>query len=278
VNAVRSLIIQQDARDVVVVNSGGGDAQGLLNAAGLDVRVIEHADRLYPGGARNLGLACTTHRYVAFLASDCLAGPHWVASRRLAHEAGHAAVASALLCHLPGNPVALASHLTLFCRRMPRISPALAQCYGASYDRRLFSQHGLFREDLEGGEDTDFHLRLAPEQRPVWFPSIQTVHCGPSTMRGFLRDQYLRGRRASTAWQAISGRKRTSFAWGILGRIASTLKISLMVSEKTSLLSTLVALPLIVLGGLTYAAGALAVPARSLQDPAPVIEPQQAAR
>ncbi|WP_439354396.1 glycosyltransferase [Hydrogenophaga sp. MI9] len=256
VDAVRSLLVQQNAQDVVVVNSGGGGAQAKLQEAGLGVRVVERDARLFPGGARNLGLASTAHRYIAFLASDCLASPGWVAERLNAHKAGHGAVASALLCHRPRHPIALAAHLTLFCRRMPRVPAALAQCYGASYDRKLFERHGLFREDIEGGEDTDFHLRLDPAERPVWCPAVQTVHRGPSTLRGFVGDQYQRGKRASDAWMAIAGRSRRSFAWGILGRIASTMQISVRVAERRFLLSTLVALPLIALGGLVYAAGA----------------------
>lgn len=257
VDAVRSLLAQQDARDIVVVNSGGGGAQVKLLEAGIDVRVVEHEARLFPGGARNLGLAATKHHYVAFLASDCLAGPDWVRERLAAHRAGHSAVASALLCHRPRHPIALAAHLTLFCKRMPRVPVGLAQCYGASYDRRLFEQYGQFREDIEGGEDTDFHMRLEPAQRPVWCPRVQTVHRGPSTLRGFVWDQFKRGRRAADAWVAIAGRCRRSFAWGILGRTASTMNISVRVAEGRFFLSTLVALPLIALGSFFYAAGAL---------------------
>ncbi|MFP8781047.1 glycosyltransferase [Hydrogenophaga sp. RWCD_12] len=257
VDAVRSLLVQQDGHDVVVVNSGGGGAQAKLREAGLEVRVIEREARLFPGGARNLGLAATSHRYVAFLASDCLAQPGWVSERLAAHRTGHSAVASALLCHRPRHPIALAAHLTLFCKRMPLVPVGLAQCYGASYDRRLFEQHGPFREDIEGGEDTDFHLRLDPTQRPFWCPTVQTVHRGPSTLRGFVCDQFKRGRRAADAWMAIAGRGRRSFAWGILGRIASTMNISVRVTERRFFFSTLVALPLIALGGAFYAAGAL---------------------
>lgn len=277
--AVRSLLAQQPAEDVVVINSGGGDAQCTLKRAGINVRVVERESRLFPGGARNLGLTETHQRYVAFLASDCIARPGWVKERLAAHQEGNSAVASALLCHRPRHPVALAAHLTLFCRRMPRTPAALALCYGASYDRQLFNQHGLFREDIEGGEDTDFHSRLEPAQRPVWRPSIQTIHCGPSTLRGFLSDQYKRGQRASTAWQVMAGRSRRSFALGILGRIASTLRTSVRVAEPGHLPSTLLALPLIAVGGVVYAAGALSgAPKKKDTNPNTGHSPQEASR
>jgi hypothetical protein len=36
--------------------------------------------------------------------------------------------------------------------------------YGASYDRRLFEEHGYFREDLRVGEDAEFNRRLPTRQ------------------------------------------------------------------------------------------------------------------
>lgn len=255
IEAVRSLVHQQKPGDVIVVNSGGGDAKALLRDAGLSVLVVERRERLYPGGARNLGLAFSTHRYVAFLASDCLAQPGWIAARLNAHRAGHRAVASALVSHRPRHPIAMAAHLSLFCRRMPRVPVELAQAYGASYDRQLFEQHGRFREDIEGGEDTEFHSRLAPEDRPTWCPEVRTMHRGPSTLSGFLVDQFKRGQRAARAWFAIQQRGRASFAWGVIARTWSTIRVSIHVVEPGSWLSTVTAVPLLVLGGVIYALG-----------------------
>lgn len=260
VDAVRSLVHQQTPGDVIVVNSGGGDAKALLRDAGLSVPVVQRRERLYPSVARNLGLAVSTHRYVAFLASDCLAQPGWIAARLNAHRSGHRAVASAVVSHRPRHPIAMAAHLSLFCRRMPRVPVELAQTYGASYDRRLFEQHGQFREDIEDGEDTEFHSRLAPEDHPIWCPEVRTMHRGPSTLSGFLVDQFKRGHRTARASPDIRQRGRASFAWSVIARTCSTIRVSIRVVEPGTWLSTVIAVPLLALGGVICALGIVTTP------------------
>lgn len=263
--AVRSLCSQDAPAEIVVVNSGGGDAAAVLARAGLHVRVVESAQPLLPGGARNLGIAVTKGRYVAFLADDCVAEPGWTSARLAAHAAGAAAAASALDCHRHRNPIALAAHLSLFVRRMPRVPPAMALAYGASYDRRLFEVHGGFREDLRGGEDTEFHLRLPAADRPVWTPAIRTVHFGPTTLSGFVADQFRRGRRAADSWRSISGLDKRVFAKRVVQRIGMVMRMSRRVVPPGEQIVAILALPLIFAGGLIYACGAL----RSAGSPAP---------
>lgn len=182
VEAVRSLVAQPEPLEIVVVNSGGGDAAALLQRAGLDVPVVESPALLNPGAARNRGIAATRAPIVAFLAQDCLASPGWAAARLAAHRSGHAAVGSALVHDRPGNPIACAAHLFLYFRRLPGTPPAKALVYGASYDRVLFERHGLFCENLRTGEDTEFHDRLPPADRPVWAPAVRTVHRTPGRL------------------------------------------------------------------------------------------------
>ena len=257
VEAVRSVVAQRPPAETVVVNSGGGGAAALLARAGLDVRVIEADRPLLPGGARNLGIAVTKGRYVAFLADDCTAGPGWTAARLAAHAAGAASVASALVCHLPRNPIALAAHLSLFVRRMPLVPPGLALAYGASYERKLFEVHGGFREDLRGGEDTEFHQRLPAAHRPAWTPAVLTTHFGPATAREFAADQFRRGRRAAEAWHSINGLDKRVFAKGIVLRIGMVIRLSMQVVPPGERVAALLALPLTVAGALVYACGAL---------------------
>ena len=80
VDAVRSVLDQSTQVEVVVVNSGGGDPEPRLRAAGSS-QVINVRRPLYPGAVRNLGIDHTTAPFMAFLAADCLAEPGWVAGR-----------------------------------------------------------------------------------------------------------------------------------------------------------------------------------------------------
>jgi GT2 family glycosyltransferase len=255
--AVRSLLEQDYKAEIVVAHSGGGDVRGQLSAAGIDVRVVESERRLFPGGARNLGIAATRAPYVAFLADDCIAEPGWASQRLRAHREGAAAVASALLCHRPDNPVALAAHLSLFIRRMPGIEPSLALTYGASYERRLFEAHGAFREDLEGGEDTEFNLRLETRDEPIWRPEIRTIHVGAETLGSFLSSQFRRGRRMARAWREIGTYSAGRVAADAIERTGFIIRHASGVVEPRRRWTAVLSMPLIVLGNLVYALGAL---------------------
>lgn len=257
INAVRSLLEQGVAADVVVVHSGGGSVRERLAAAGLHPRVIEVPERLFPGGARNVGIGATTAPYVAFLADDCFAEPGWLHQRVRAHGEGHASVASAVLCHQPNNPVALAAHLSLFVRRMPRTDPAVALAYGASYARTLFKRVGPFRDDLEGGEDTEFHQRLDPADKPIWRPEVRTIHNGADTLRAFLSGQFRRGLRMAHAWREIGAFSPLAVARNSLQRTGMVIGEGFKVVEPQQRWTVFLAAPLIILGNIVYAWGAL---------------------
>ncbi len=207
IDAVRSLLAQDPPVEVVVVNSAGGGMAEKLRKAGIDVPVIERAERLYVGAARNLGIAATRAPYVGFLAADCRAAPGWSRYRIEAHRAGAATVASAVVPSHPRNPFAWASHLALYRRRLPKIGPKRAALYGASYDRALFDEYGLFRGDLRVGEDTEFHARLRAEHAPVWNPKVRAIHNSPTSFTALIADQYGRGQRASDSSWIVSGKR-----------------------------------------------------------------------
>lgn len=255
-DAVRSLRDQDVPLEIVVVNSAGGEVPRRLAEAGLDVQVIDVEHRLFPGGARNLGIAATRARFVAFLADDCIARPGWARARLRAHRGGSAAVGSALDCDRPAHPISLAAHLSLFNKRMPRTRAAEALRYGASYDRRLFEDYGLFRDDMEGGEDTEFHSRLPDAKKPGWHPEVVTVHRGPSGLGAFLSDQFRRGRRNAEAWQAMGRMTKGRVARQVAVRIGWIVRHSPSLVERRYVWAAYLAVPLIVLGGLIYALGA----------------------
>ena len=199
VEAVRSLLRQEPLPEIVVVNTGGSGMDRLLRAAGIAVRVIERADPLFVGAARNIGIKATRAPIVAFLAADCLAESGWVAARLAAHAKGAPAVGSALVNSHPRNLIAWAAHIASFSARLPGLQAHEAIAYGASYERRLFEQHGLFREHLRTGEDTEFNDRLPAEKRPIWSSAVRTIHINPTSPEAALRSQYQRGRRWALA-------------------------------------------------------------------------------
>lgn len=201
--AVQSVLNQTVPVELVVVNSGGGDAAGLLAKMGIGVPVHETAERLFVGGARNVGIEKTRARWVSFLASDCLAAPGWAAERLRLHKEGASMVASAVLPDQPERIVAWAHHLLLFPRRLPGLAPREALRYGVSFDRQIFSRFGLFDRALATGEDTEFLTRIPNHLEPVWAPAVITLHRNARGVRSLLRDQAIRGHRYATAMRQL---------------------------------------------------------------------------
>jgi glycosyltransferase involved in cell wall biosynthesis len=196
VDAVRSLISQRPRPEIVVVNTGGGEAGATLAAAGIGVPSIERPKPLYPGAARNLGVRATSASYVAFLAADCRAEPGWVAERVRRHRAGAAAVASVITNPSPAGPSATAAHLLLYARRMASTPAASRLHYGVSYARPILERLGPFREDLRQGEDSELNRRLGRAAAIEWAPGVRTAHRNPLGPWQLMRDQYARGSRS----------------------------------------------------------------------------------
>jgi glycosyltransferase involved in cell wall biosynthesis len=257
VEAVRSLAGQEPACEIVVVNSEGQSPEVLLTAAGLAVPVLHRDARLLPGGARNVGVAATAAPFVAFLAADCVARPGWVSARLARHRAGAPLVASAIVNADPRSAAALASHLTLFSRRMPGTAAAKALLYGVSYSRALLAAAGPFREDLRGGEDTEHLQRAAALATPVWAPEVRTAHRNPATPTALVRDQCARGARAARAYTRMNGvPEGRRVALDALARWLPTLWLGLRSTGRTAGWRVLPAAALSPLAAAAYAWGA----------------------
>lgn len=264
VAAVRSLAEQDEPVEVVVVDSGGAAAGGgragaTLAAAGLAVPAVERTEVLLPGAARNAGVAATAAPWVAFLAADCRAEPGWAAARLAAHRGGHAAVASAIVNPYRRNLFAWAAQASLFAARMPGTPPAARLLYGGSYARHLFARLGGFREDVEGGEDSDFNRRLAEAGIPLhWAPGVRTAHDHPRRLGALLADHHRRGRRTAASLGRLSGAGAGWVARQALARVRRTLPLAWRSAAPAERPWIAAAAPLVVLAAAAYAAGAAA--------------------
>ena len=251
-DALASLARQSVPVEVVVVNSGGGDL-GAVRRVAPQARVVESATKLWPGAARNRGIAATRAPIVAFMASDHVVTEDWCAARLARHASGHSAVACAVINSHPRNLVAWAYHLAILLRRLPGVPLQEAGLYGVSYRRSLFERHGLFREDLRIGEDTEFNSRLPPEDRPVWAPEVQTIHQNETALRPFLEDLYRRGQRSGYHWP-LHKRGQAWLTHGLRGfrRIAA---LSLRCAGGVERLWIIASWPILLIGTLSYNLG-----------------------
>jgi glycosyltransferase involved in cell wall biosynthesis len=272
VDAVRSLRTQQPEPEIVVVASGAGSERvaGLLREAGLDVPVVSTSRRLLPGAARNVGIAATHGRWIAFLAADCIAAPGWVAGRLAAHRAGADVAASAVVPPRRWNPWATATQVLLFSARLPGTPPPARQLYGASYARALFTRHGRFRPDLRAGEDSELHQRLGGDARFVFRGDVRAIHRHPTTAADFLRDQHRRGQRMARAHAALGSVTPGHVASNALGRVFASFRATARATPARDWLPLLWSTPWLLPGAAAYAAGALSAPAtRAPAAPAP---------
>lgn len=204
--AVDSLLAQEPGCDVIVVNSGGGDAAAALGARGDRVTLAEIPEPVFAGAARNVGAALAGAPWVAFLAGDCVARPGWVAARLARHRAGAEAVASSVVTARPDSAWAWAHHLLLFGRRLPFLPPGEATLFGVSYARALIEGAGFFDPRLRIGEDTDFNAPLSAVGRIVAGPDVQTIHGAPAGPVDAWRDLVARGRRSGRHRPAMGNR------------------------------------------------------------------------
>ncbi|MCU0826787.1 MAG: glycosyltransferase [Tabrizicola sp.] len=193
--AVRSLLDQDTATEIVVVNSGGGEVLRDMAPVADRIRLVTCKTPLFVGAARNIGVAASRAPFVAFLAGDCLARPGWVSSRLRHHRAGAAVVSSAIA---PPDGAGLFAQIATgltYANRAPDTPARLVQHYGLSYARWHLTQCGQFPPGLRVAEDTALNRVSRRFATPVWTPEVQTIHADPDTLRAVLADARGRGRR-----------------------------------------------------------------------------------
>jgi hypothetical protein len=193
--AVQSLLDQDTATEIVVVNSGGGEVLRDLAPVADRIRLVTCKTPLFVGAARNIGVAASRAPFVAFLAADCLARPGWVSSRLRHHRAGAAVVSSAIAPPDGAGLLAqIATGLT-YASRAPDTPMRLVQHYGLSYARQHLALCGHFPPGLRVAEDTALNRVSRRFAAPFWAPEVQTVHADPATLRDLVADARGRGRR-----------------------------------------------------------------------------------
>lgn len=190
----------QDLREpfeVIVVDSGGDGCDEHLARAHPDVRVIRSPTRLYPGPARNRGVAAARGGIVAFVPDDGIVGPDWLRLRLDKHREGYDAVGGAIVNGTPWHPIGTAGYLLEYSALIPadRVLAEQPIPHCLSYDRGLFERFGRYPEDTETGEDTLFNWRLVEAGVRVGFDArIRLAHRNLRAPLKYLRHQYEHGR------------------------------------------------------------------------------------
>jgi glycosyltransferase involved in cell wall biosynthesis len=258
-DAVSSLIDQDQASEIIVVNSGGGHILDVLGECARFVVLVEHDRPILVGAARNLGIQLSHAPFVAFLAGDCVATPGWVSERTKAHMEGERAVASVVDNDKPRNPFAWGAHLMTYGHRMADAPISEVTPHGASYDRALFDKYGYFSEVMVVGEDSEFNGRFARFETIELHPTIRTIHCNPGNPIAFLNEQFRRGVRGRYLADFLRADFSTSYViFETTRRFARAVRLSVKRLHGTEQLSAIACWAFLPVGALFYLSGMIA--------------------
>ena len=183
--------------EIVVVDSSTDDTAELVTAGFPAVRLVSVENRLYPGAARNAGIAQARGEILAFTDADCVVEPNWLDELVRLHRSGVTVVGGSIA---NGNPERLVSWANYFCefstwlpgRAAGPISDAPAACL--SITRGTFERFGPF----VGGtlsSDSDFCRRLVRSGEPPQFaPQVRVAHLNVTELRAYLGRKWRHGR------------------------------------------------------------------------------------
>lgn len=180
--------------EVIVADSGTDETADLIARAFPFVRILKSAVRLDPALARNWGAREARGSVLAFIDSDCVAGPGWLTRLCAALEDGtYDGVGGAILNGEGATAASWAGYFCEFREFLPggRARPVTNLTLGnAAYRRSAFERAGGFPGGYFPQEDQVFHERLlACGGRLLFDPSITVTHEHRSTVRAFLSHQ-----------------------------------------------------------------------------------------
>ena len=209
--------------ELIVVDSSTDGTCGIVESEAPQARLLHFATRLYPGAARNRGVAVARGDIIAFVDSDCIAEQTWIARLKEAHSTSDAAAIGGSV--IPANPesvVGWGAYLCEFSAWVPagtaRLIRDIPTC-NISYKRVALERYGPFRESGYCS-DTALNWKLSENgQAPLFLPDLQVAHFNVARIRRFLAKQVMHGRafaQMRSEERALSGWRRLALAIGCL--------------------------------------------------------------
>ena len=192
------------AYDITVVDSSTDATPEIVTREYPTVKLIHHAERLYAGAARNVGVRATGAPFCLMIDSDCIAAPDLIERVVERHRGGnYAAVGGALRNGTPGSVSGLIGYLIEFKEFMPTTPPRLEKgmpTANLAYRREALERYGGFDDDLWMAEDIllNWKMHRAGEQL-LFDPAIEVTHLNRTGWRQVLFYQIGLGRMSAEA-------------------------------------------------------------------------------
>jgi GT2 family glycosyltransferase len=198
------LQVKAEDREVVVVDSTGGDDGTSIRLRWPSIQVIAVPRRMLPGQARNLGASVARGELLAFLDADAIPQPGWLDRLECALGQGVEMVAGAVLDGTPGERWGTVSYALEFMEWAPKHRKPLGHAAGCNLliRRTAFERTGGFAEDLWPGEDTVFSVPFALSGNLAFAPDAQVKHLNRVGRREVLAHQ----RRLGASWVEVCAR------------------------------------------------------------------------
>jgi GT2 family glycosyltransferase len=202
---LRGLARQQTDQpyEVIVVDSAADPAVAKALADFPEVRLVRSHARLFPGGARNLGVKHARADKLAFTDADCVPEPGFVGAAIRALNVENKLVGGPVLHRLPFHPVAVADNLLQFADLGPSRPNGPASYFpgcNLALHRYVFEAVGGFPEITMAGEDTLLCESIAKRwpDRVRFVRDMRVRHTGRTRFRAFCAHQvgfgFARGR------------------------------------------------------------------------------------
>lgn len=183
--------VDRPDREVVVVDSTGGQTAAHLERAWPWLRAVGLPDRTLPGRARNLGVSVTRGELLAFLDADTVPEPDWLDELERALGPGAEAVGGAILDGTPGEPWGSVGYTLEFLEWLPSRRPPIGHAASCNLliRRDVLERAGGFPEDLWPGEDTVLTVPLAQRGTLAFAPRAKVTHLNRTERRAVLAHQ-----------------------------------------------------------------------------------------
>ena len=262
---LNSLIKQKDAEnyEIIVVDSSTDNTAKIISRQFPGVRLYTFTERLFPGSARNFGVAQAKGTILAFTDADCIVGENWIHEIIKAHNENTHIVGGVIRNGNPESYVGWGHYFCEFSQWMPGSKERLMDeiptgCL--SFKRWVFDKYGPFLDDTYCS-DTAFHWKLREDgYKSLLIPTIYISHSNIINLFKFLRKQSFHGR--SFAKVRVNQKKFSNTERLIYAFISPILPIILFYRISTRVLKNRIylkryifSLPIVILGLVMWSFG-----------------------
>jgi GT2 family glycosyltransferase len=249
--------------EVIVVESSGDDTAEMVRKRYPKVRVIELAERAFPGTARNEAIRAAKGRYLAFTDTDCVVHEDWLQQLVNSHKRGYKVVGGKVKNGTLRSINGTVDYLLEFSDLVKPFETTQNTHFGTcnlSIEKQVFTEHGLFIDQVKGSDS--LYCRRIKEKGIDLFHQPRAViwHRNRTRFSKIIKNQYELGYGAAINRQKYNLKGQVFVKYPMLIPLLPFVRISaiafrLIRYSLIDFLKFVILSPLIFLGLIRYTAG-----------------------